>query len=74
MSSFLMIAVVLINVAILVLGLISAGVEMYVSYFSKSRTGHRSARAGTDSGAGPVAALTRKRGAAAAHSQIAWHL
>ena len=38
MSSFLMIAVVLINVTILVLGLISAGVEMYVSYFSKSLT------------------------------------
>ena len=59
MSSLLMIAVVLINVAILVLGLISAGVEMYVSYFSKSRTGHRSASAGTDSGASPVAAVTR---------------
>ena len=57
MSSFLMIAVVLINVTILVLGLISAGVEMYVSYFSKSRTGHPSAGPRTDSG--PVAALTR---------------
>ncbi len=59
MSSFLMIAVVLINVTILVLGLISAGVEIYVSYFSKSRTGHPSAGAGTDSGASPVTALTR---------------
>jgi len=60
MSSFLMIAVVLINVTILVLGLISAGVEMYVSYFSKSRTGYPIARARTNSDARRIPALTRE--------------
>ena len=59
MSSFLMIAVVLINVAILVLGLISAGVEMYVSYFKKSRTGQPAERVRTNSDASRVPALTR---------------
>ena len=59
MSTFLIIAVVLINVTILVLGLISAGVEMYVSYFRNSRTGHPSVGARTDSNASRVPALTR---------------
>jgi hypothetical protein len=46
MSSFLMIAVALIYVTILVLGLISVGVEMYVAYFRNWRSGHITPRVG----------------------------
>jgi ABC-type Na+ efflux pump permease subunit len=59
MSSFVMIAVLLINVTILVLGLISAGVEMYVSYFKKSPAGYTTARARTNAGTRRIPALTR---------------
>jgi hypothetical protein len=61
MSTFLMIAALFINVTILVLGVISVGVEMYVSYFRNSRSNHitQGVGAGTVSNAGPVHGLTR---------------